>query len=176
VRYLPFRDNYFDAAFHFGGFNNFSKPRQALAEVTRVVKQDGRVVFGDESVPPWLEGTEFAEIITTNNPLFKHKPPLHCLPENAREVTVRWILGGCFYLIDFTVGDGPPPINLDLPHKGWRGGTLRTRYYGRLEGVTPETKEKAIAAARRQGVSVHEWLETVVRQAADGNRGRGFCE
>jgi ubiquinone/menaquinone biosynthesis C-methylase UbiE len=166
ARLLPFPDGFFDAVFHFGGFNNFSEPRKSLAEMTRVVKPDGRVVFGDEALPPWLEGTEYGEILTTNNPLFKNRVPLHCLPENAREVTLRWVLGGCFYLIDYKAGDGPPPIDLDLPHKGWRGGTMRTRYYGRLEGVTPEARNLAIEAARSRGMSLHEWLDTLVRNAA----------
>ena len=166
ARLLPFADGFFDAVFHFGGFNNFSEPKKTLAEMTRIVKQDGQVVFGDEALPPWLEGTEFGEMIVTNNPLFKHKAPLECLPQNAREVTLRWILGGCFYLIDFKVGDGPPPVDMDLPHKGWRGGTMRTRYYGRLEGVTPEARELAIEAARARGVSVHEWLDTLVKSTA----------
>ena len=165
ARLLPFPDGFFDAIFHFGGFNNFSEPKKTLAEMTRIVKQGGRVVFGDESLPPWLEGTEFGEMIIMNNPLFKHKVPFDCLPLNAREVTLRWVLGGCFYLIDFRVGDGPPPVDIDLPHKGWRGGTIRTRYYGRLEGVTPEAREMAIEAAKAQGVSVHEWLDSLVRKA-----------
>jgi len=172
ARLLPFPDGFFDAVFHFGGFNNFSEPKKTLGEITRVVKKGGRVVVGDESLPPWLEGTEFGEVIVTNNPLFKHKVPLASLPESAREVTVRWVLGGCFYLIDFKVGDGPPPADLDLPHKGWRGGTMRTRYYGRLEGVTPEAREMAIAAARARGVSVHEWLDSLVRSAAQEDVGR----
>ncbi len=166
ARFLPFPDGFFDAVFHFGGFNNFSEPKKTLAEMTRIVKQDGRVVFGDEALPPWLEGTEFGEMIITNNPLFKHKVPLECLPQSAREVTLRWVLGGCFYLIDFKIGDGPPPADMDLPHKGWCGGTMRTRYYGRLEGVTPEAREMAIEAAKARGVSIHEWLDTLVRNAA----------
>jgi ubiquinone/menaquinone biosynthesis C-methylase UbiE len=166
ARFLPFPDGFFDAVFHFGGFNNFSEPKKTLTEITRIVKQGGRVVFGDESLPPWLEETEFGEMIITNNPLFKHRVPLECLPLNAREVTLRWVLGGCFYLIDFKVGDGPPPADIDLPHQGWRGGTMRTRYYGKLEGVTPEAREIAIAAAKAQGVSVHEWIDSVVRKAA----------
>lgn len=166
ARFLPFPDGFFDAVFHFGGFNNFSEPKKTLAEMTRIVKQDGRIVFGDEALPPWLEGTEFGEMIITNNHLFKHKVPLESLPENAREVTLRWILGGCFYLIDFKVGDGPPPVDIDLPHKGWRGGTMRTRYYGRMEGVTPEAKQMAIEAAKATGLSVHEWLDSNVRKAA----------
>jgi len=170
ARFLPFPEGFFDAVFHFGGFNNFSEPKKALAEMTRIVKQGGRVVFGDEALPPWLYGTEFGEMIIANNPLFKHKVPLEYLPLNAREVTLRWVLGGCFYLIDFKVGDGPPPADIDLPHKGWRGGTIRTRYYGRLEGVTPEARQMAIEAAKTQGVSVHEWLDSVVRKAARSGR------
>lgn len=166
ARFLPFSDGFFDAVFHFGGFNNFSEPKKTLGEMTRVVKKDGRVVFGDEALPPWLEGTEFGEMIVTNNPLFKHKVPLECLPQDAREVTLRWILGGCFYLFDFKVGDGPTPVDMDLPHKGWRGGTMRTRYYGRLEGVTPEARQLAVEAAKARGVSVHEWLDSLVRSAA----------
>jgi ubiquinone/menaquinone biosynthesis C-methylase UbiE len=166
ARFLPFPDGFFDAVFHFGGFNNFSEPKKTLGEMTRVVKKNGRVVFGDEALPPWLEGTEFGEVMITNNPLYKNKVPLDSLPQNAREVMLRWVLGGCFYLIDFRVGEGPPPIDLDLPHKGWRGGTMRTRYYGRLEGVTPEAREMAIQAARACGVSVHQWLDNLVRSAA----------
>jgi ubiquinone/menaquinone biosynthesis C-methylase UbiE len=166
ARFLPFPDGFFDAVFHFGGFNNFTEPKKTLGEMTRVVKKGGRVVFGDEALPPWLAGTEFGELIVTNNPLFKHQVPLECLPENAREVTLRWILGGCFYLIDFKVGEGPPPVDIDLPHQGWRGGTMRTRYYGRLEGVTPAARSMAIEAAKARGVSVHEWLDDLVKSGA----------
>jgi hypothetical protein len=81
-------------------------------------------------VAPWLRGTEFEGIVTTNNALFKAEAPLAALPESARDVTVRWIMGNCFYVIAFSKGDGPPPLNLDLPHKGWRGGTMRTRFFG----------------------------------------------
>ena len=165
----PFPDGFFDAVFHFGGFNNFSEPKKTLAEMTRIVKKNGCVVFGDEALPPCLDGTEFGEMMVTNNPLFKNKVPLECLPEGARNVTLRWILGGCFYLINFKVGVGPPPMDMDLPHKGWRGGTMRTRYYGRLEGVTPEARKMAIEAAKARGVSVHEWLDTLVRKAAKSN-------
>ncbi len=101
--HLPFPDGFFDAVFHFGGFNNFSKPKESLNEFARLTKKGGKVVVGDESVPPWLEGSVFGEIVCVNNPLFRHKVPLHAIPECARDVTVRWILGNCFYLIDFRV-------------------------------------------------------------------------
>jgi hypothetical protein len=113
-----------------------------------------------------LKGTEFERIVTTNNPLFRADAPLHVLPAGARDVTVKWLVANCFYVIAFTKGDGPPPLDLDLPHAGWRGGTMRTRYFGVLEGVTPEAKEMAREAASAAGVSVHQWLDTLVREHA----------
>jgi SAM-dependent methyltransferase len=165
---LPFGEGAFDAVFHFGGFNQFGDLRKGAAELARVAKLGGRVLIGDEAVAPWLKGTEFEGIVTTNNPLFKADAPLHVLPIGARDVTVRWIIANCFYVIAFTKGDGPPPLDLDLPHKGWRGGTMRTRYYGVLEGVTPEAKSMAKEAAIRAGVSVHEWLDRLIKREALG--------
>lgn len=164
--HLPFPDRHFDAVYHFGGFNNFGDKKGAMTEMSRIVKLGGKVVVGDESLPPWLEGTEFGEIICTNNSLFRHKVPLESLPEGAREVALRWVLGGCFYVIDFRVADGPPPVNLDLPHKGWRGGTLRSRYFGRLEGVSPEAKKLAIEIVKKRGTSLHDWLDKLIRDEA----------
>src|SRR5262245_6718613 len=164
--YLPFPSDFFDAVFHFGGFNEFSDHKRTGEEFARVVKQGGTVLFGDESVAPWLRPTEFGSIVTTNNPLFSHELPLESIPVCARNVSLRWIMANCFYVITFCKGDGPPPLNLDLPHKGWRGGTMRSRYLGVMEGVTPEAKELARRAAARAGVSVHEWLDRLVRKRA----------
>jgi len=163
---LPFPDKVFDAVFHFGGFNQFGDLRKGAAELARVARPGARVVIGDEAVAPWLRGTEFEAIVTTNNPLFKIEAPLAVLPEGARDVTVRWIIGNCFYVIGFRKGEGPPPLNLDLPHKGWRGGTMRSRYFGLLEGVTIEAKALAKQAASKSGMSVHEWLDRLVKAEA----------
>jgi hypothetical protein len=38
---------------------------------------------------------------------------------------------------------------------------MRTRYYGKLEGVTEETKIKIINEAKSIGISVHDWLENI---------------
>src|SRR5882672_9064787 len=116
--YLPFESDFFDAVFHFGGFNEFSDGKRAANEFARVVKPGGIVLFGDESVGPWLRGTEFDGIVTTNNPLLSHELPLKAIPACAREVNLRWIMGNCFYVITFRKGDGPPPLDLDLPHQG----------------------------------------------------------
>jgi len=163
---LPFPDDVFDAVFHFGGFNQFGDLRKGAAELARVAKPGGRVVIGDEAVAPWLRGTEFEAIVTTNNALFKAEAPLAVLPEGARDVTVRWIIGNCFYVIGFRKGEGPPPLNLDFPHRGWRGGTMRSRYFGLLEGVTIEAKALAKQAASKSGVSIHEWLDRLVKAEA----------
>jgi SAM-dependent methyltransferase len=163
---LPFADGYFDAVFHFGGLNQFGDIPRALAEMTRVTRRGGRVVVGDEAVAPWLKGTEFSAIVTTNNALFAFDAPLDALPVSAREVTIKWVIGNCFYVIAFTKADGPPPLDLDLRHQGWRGGTMRSRYFGRLEGVTPEAKALVQQAAAAAGLSVHDWLTGVVTDAA----------
>jgi SAM-dependent methyltransferase len=164
--YLPFADGSFDAVFHFGGYNQFGDQRQAAREFARVTRIGGRILIGDEAVAPWLRGTEFDRIVCTNNALFSADAPLATLPDCARDVTIRWLIANCFYAVAFTRGDGPPPLDLDLPHKGWRGGTMRSRYFGVLEGVTPEAKALARQAAAAAGLSVHDWLDRLVRAQA----------
>src|SRR5580704_7820079 len=51
--YLPFPSDFFDAVFHFGGFNQFSNHKRTATEFARVVKPGGVVLYGDESVGPW---------------------------------------------------------------------------------------------------------------------------
>lgn len=125
--YLPFADGSFDAVFHFGGINEFSEKERAIAEMARVTRLGGRVVFGDESVPPWLREKTFGRVLMNANKLYRHLPPLDALPENARNVHLTWTLGGVFYLIAFDVGNGPPPVDLDLPIPG-KGDSLRSRF------------------------------------------------
>lgn len=164
--HLPFPDLYFDAVFSFGGLGVFGDIAESLREVVRVSKIGAKVVVGDESMPPWLRGTYYAKVLLNNNPLFENSVPIEHIPVEAREVVVRWVIGGVYYLIAFTVGEGEPQADFDLEIPGRRGGTLRTRYDGRLEGVTLETKRLAAQAVERSGKSVHEWLTDVVREAA----------
>ena len=164
--YLPFPSDFFDAVFHFGGFNEFSDLKRTGRNSREWSSRAERCCSATKSVAPWLRATEFASIVTTNNPLFSHKLPLESIPVCARDVNVRWIMANCFYVITFRKGEGPPQLNLDLPHKGWRGGTMRSRYFGVMEGVTPEAKELARQAAARAGVSVHDWLDRLVRKQA----------
>jgi ubiquinone/menaquinone biosynthesis C-methylase UbiE len=166
---LPFPDRHFDAAFHFGGLNLFSDRKKALSEMARVVRPGGKVVAGDESMGPWLRETEYGRILLNSNALYRHPVPIELLPENARDVCVRWIIGQAFYLIEFHVAEGHPQVDLDKPIMGFRGGTHRSRYYGQLEGVTPEAKRMAERAARSTGASLHDWLDRAVRAQATGD-------
>lgn len=169
--YLPFPDGYFDAVFSFGGLGEFSDIRRSLAEMARVSKPGAKVVVGDESIPPWLRETEFAKILAATNKQFLAEVPLEEMPVEAREVCLRWVIGGVFYLIEFRVGEGEPTGDFDVEIPGPRGGTYRTRYHGRLEGVTPETKLLAERAREQRNVSMHRWLDEVVRQAAERDLG-----
>lgn len=164
--YLPFPDNSFDACFHFGGINAFGDIKRAYSEMARVTKPGGKVVVGDESMPPWLRETEFARILMNSNPEFQYQLQLDKLPVEARKTRVEWIIGGVFYVIDFEVGEGEPFADLDFDIPGVRGGTHRTRYSGQLEGVTPDVKRLAYLARAKTGKSMHQWLDEVVREAA----------
>ena len=165
---LPYLDNVFDAAFHFGGINLFDDIGLGIAEMNRVVKGGGRVVFSDEGVGPWLKDTDFGRMVITNNRLWAHYPPIDRLPPTAAEVGLTWILGNCFWMVDFTVTDSLPGLDPHVAHKGWRGGSMWTRHQGQLEGVTPETKARVIAAAAAAGVSVHIWMEEALGKATQG--------
>lgn len=162
---LPFAAGVFDAAFHFGGLNLFSDIRQGIAEMARVVKVGGRVVVGDEGLGPWLTDSEFGKILVNSNPLYRFQAPLGLLPVAARDVACRWILNGAFYVIDFSVGEGEPFLDLDVEFPGWRGGSHRTRYFGKLDGVAPDLKQRAVDAAAREGVSLTSWIEEALRRA-----------
>jgi hypothetical protein len=52
---------------------------------------------------------------------------------------------------------------MDIAHKGRRGGSMRTRYFGQLEGVTAESKKFVLEDSERMGISIHDWLEQVIK-------------
>src|SRR5574341_1047568 len=164
--YLPYPDRYFDAVYSFGGLGEFSDIKRSLSEMVRVSKVGAKIVVGAESMPPWLRETDFAKILITTNKQFLAKVPLEEMPIEARDVRLRWVIGGVFYLIDFKVGEGEPAADFDFEIPGPRGGTYRTRYLGQMEGGKPETKRLAELARTKKGVSQHEWLDKVVREAA----------
>jgi ubiquinone/menaquinone biosynthesis C-methylase UbiE len=160
--YLPYPDRYFDAVYSFGGLGEFPNVGASLIEFVRVTRLGGKIIVGDESMPPWLRDTYFDNVLRKTNPQFAEEVPLKEIPVDARDVKVSWVLGGVFYLIEFTVGDGEPSGNFDFKIPGFRGGTYRTRYEGELEGITKETKEEVINLVRKRNISMHDWLEAAV--------------
>lgn len=169
--HLPWTDNTFDAAFHFGGINLFNDPAGGISEMTRVVKEGGRVAFGDEAVAPWLKETDYGKMVVANNPLWSADNLIAYLPFSAVNVNLSWVLGNCFYMIEFSKRSQGPKIDPDVRHKGWKGGTMRTRHLGRVEGITPELKDRLQAFARKSGMSVHELLESAVTEKLNEHGG-----
>ncbi len=163
---LPFKDATFDAAFSFTGLGSFQDVPKGGREMARVVRRGGRVVFCEKSVPPWLRDSEYGRILIEANPMFMQEIPLRHLPTHARNVEIRWIMEEGFYVISYDVGEGEPAGRFDLELPGPRGGTFATRYFGKLEGVTPEVKRLAQRAREKSGKSMHKWLDEVVRKAA----------
>lgn len=160
---LPFSDGFFDAAYHFGGINLFPDIAKGIAEMNRVVNPGGTIVIGDEGLAPWLVKSELGRMLINNNALYANIPPLWALPETARSVKLSWELSNCFYVIEFQASQIPLAVNIDVPHLGKRGGTIRSRYFGQLEGVDPTLRERVYQEADRRGMSRVAFLESALR-------------
>ncbi|MFC1584218.1 methyltransferase domain-containing protein [Fibrobacterota bacterium] len=169
--YLPFPDNYFDVYYHFGGFNTFSEKKRAFSEISRVTKIGGKVIVGDESMPSWLRSTDFGKILMNSNPHYKYELPLEYMHVSARDVSLHWIIGGVFYYLSYTIGEGEPDANLDFEIPGPRGGTHRTRYFGHIEGVSEEVIDLARKAREKTGKSMYRWLDDAIKKAAKDDLG-----
>jgi SAM-dependent methyltransferase len=160
---LPFSSDLFDAVYHFGGINLYSNIDEGVSEMDRVACDGARIVFGDEGLAEWLLKDDIGKILVTNNPLYRFSPPLKSLPASARNVSLSWVINNCYYLIAYTKSAKPIYIDLDRRHQGIRGGNLRTRYYGQLEGVDPDLKNHLYKLAKARGVSRVELLEEIIR-------------
>ena len=158
---LPFGDNVFDIVYHFGGLNLFDNLEGAIMEAYRVLKVNGDLLMGDEGIAPWMYKDIISEILIKNNPLYTSKAPIELLPIGIKDFKLEYLFNNCFYLITFKKSDYPE-IDLDVAHKGRRGGSLRTRYYGQLEGVSPDIKERLNLKALEMGLSRVELLEMLL--------------
>ena len=160
---LPYKSNYFDVVFHFGGINWISNKVKALAEMVRVCKNYGQIGIVDESVGTWLRNSDFGKAMIKNNSLWSAEVPLDVLPPNINKVRLEYVLENCFYFLSFIKDPQFPNVDLDVQHIGPRGGSIRTRYFGNLEGVEPGLAELVRNKARFEGVSEVEWLEKCLR-------------
>lgn len=166
---LPYEQKMFDSVYSFGGIgmNTYLDNKSAIKELVRVTKVGGKIVFGGLSLAPWLQETTFGEVLVNHNSHYANKIIFEDFPIEARELKVEWILNGAGFVIEFIVGEGEPKGNFTYEIPGHRGGTHMTRMYGKLEGVTPETKELALKAREKLGVSMHQWLDEVIRVEAN---------
>ena len=162
---LPYKTNYFDIVFHFGGINWISNRIVALSEMVRVCKDYGRIGIVDESVGMWLRNSDFGRMMIQNNALWSAEVPLDILPTNINSVKLEFVLENCFYFLSFTKDPKFPNVDLDVRHIGPRGGSIRTRYYGKIEGVDSSLAEAVRAAARAEQMSEVDWLEKALRNA-----------
>lgn len=160
---LPYCDNYFDAVFHFGGINLFGDTKLAISEMSRVCKVGGQVLFGDESVAMHLRNSDYGKMFIQNNALWEESLPLSHLPLNASNISVSYVLGNCFYLIKFNKGKGLPSVDIDIPHVGVRGGSVRKRYYGNLEGIDASLRDALYEKANEKGISIPGILEKLIQ-------------
>lgn len=166
---LPYYDKTFDAVYSFGGvgMNTYSNNKEVVAELVRVTKINGRIVFGGLSLAPWLKNTFFGKVLINHNSHYANEISFNDLPIQARNLNLNWILAGAGFVIDFSVGVGEPEANFEYEIPGPRGGTHLTRYLGTLEGVTSETKKLALKAREKLGISMHAWLEEIVKREAE---------
>lgn len=128
VAKLPYKNNFFDLVFHFGGFNQFRYKKKSLEEINRVSKNLGRVILSDEGISPSIRKTELFKALKVNNNLWSSKPPFNIIPKNSRNLEVKWILKENFYMIKYLKIDNKIDINLDVKHRSPKGGTIRSRY------------------------------------------------
>lgn len=159
---LPFESGSFDAVYHFGGINLYDDIPAGIREMDRVAKPGARVVIGDEGIAPWLLNTDLAQALITNNALYTLQPPMGSIPQTAKDVNLSWVVNNCFYIIEFTAGDRNWSADIDVNHVGRRGGSIRSRHYGKLEGVSPDLRDRFYELAERKGKSRTDYLETLI--------------
>ena len=161
---LPFNDNEFDATYHFGGINLYKDIKKGIDEMDRVTKPGGKIVFGDEGIAYWLKKTEIAKSLITNNALYNLEPPMSLIPLSAKDVKLSWVINNCFYVIEYIVSDKEWTADINLPHVGKRGGSIKTRHFGKLEGIDPLLRDKFYEKALKKGISRVEYLETLIKK------------
>lgn len=173
---LPYPDNYFDAIYSYGGvgMSLYSDVKAQMNEIIRVTKPGAKVVIAGRGLAPWLYNTEFGKILIDYNKHYMNKFDLEDIPVEARNVNLSWILHGVVYCMEFDVGEGEPDADFDFDIPGVRGGTLRTRYYGKLEGVSPETKKLAQEARKKLDISMYDFLNQIIQKEARDVLGGGY--
>lgn len=161
---LPYKSDFFDIVFHFGGINWIKNKSVAMSEMVRVSKDFGQIAIADESVGPWLRNSLFGKMMIENNSLWSAEVPLDDLPTNVNQVKLEYMLENCFYFLTFIKDPKFPNVDLDVRHIGPRGGSVRTRFFGKIEGIDPLLAEAVRRKAITKGISEVDYLEMVLRK------------
>lgn len=89
---LPFQDDRFDVVLSYGAVNGLTDPVKAIAEMARVAKPGGVLLFLDEQVydaATPLDRAYFHKVLSSHNVI--HRCPVESLPANLTDVRVTQI-------------------------------------------------------------------------------------
>lgn len=171
---LIYKDESFDCVYSFGGFNEFGEAQTALAEIVRVTKVGGKILLVDEGFAPWLRDSITYHVLSLTNAQFHAEAPVASLPRSASDVQLSWLMNGSFWCLELTRGSDDPQVNFDLAIPGERGGTHRSRFFGRLEGVDPDLRNAVYELAKDRGMSHYAALtEALTNWLSDDGRQHG---
>ena len=131
--------------------------------MSRVTKTNGVIMFGDEGIGGWLRSTNNSKALINNNNLYSFEPPTDYLPLNSENVSIEWVLNNTFYLVKFNKGKHNWCIDLNVEHKGIRGGSINSRFFGKLEGINPNLRNKLYKKAKKENLSRVSVLEKIIK-------------
>ncbi|PYS70514.1 MAG: hypothetical protein DMF69_13245, partial [Acidobacteria bacterium] len=89
---LPFAPETFDVVLNYGALNGYTDSGKALAEMTRVTKQGGLVLFLDEQLYPeatLVEKIYFQRVLSSHNVI--HHCPVELMPASLDNVEVHQV-------------------------------------------------------------------------------------
>ena len=89
---LPFESETFDIVTSYGAVNAYAGPENALAEMVRVTKKGGKILFLDEQAyesASWLERAYFKHVLTFYNTIVGC--PVDMLPKQLEDVQVHQV-------------------------------------------------------------------------------------
>ena len=122
------------------------------------LQEEGETMSDDTANVSMPEGIEVDEAAAYFG-VFESSDALHQMMEMSRENAFEKF----FTLLSDLVLQ-PGDFDFEIP--GLRGGTHRTRYYGHLEGVKEETIKLAKIAINKKEVSMHSWLDNIIKKEA----------
>ncbi|MGH9872775.1 MAG: methyltransferase domain-containing protein [Pyrinomonadaceae bacterium] len=89
---LPFASERFDVVLNYGALNGYTDSGRALAEMARVTKRGGLVLFFDEQLyesASWVEKIYFHRVLSSHDVI--HRCPVDQIPDSLADVKVRQI-------------------------------------------------------------------------------------